>query len=78
MLILIVRTDAVHLRHAEGSHSGLVRAPAKRLPDESWVESSNLSPSAIFLLHRNNCRLFASAYNYEFDYVEVFGNILGY
>jgi hypothetical protein len=30
----------------EGSHSGLVRAPAKRLPWETGVEGSNPSPSA--------------------------------
>ncbi len=32
----------------EGSHSGLVRAPAKRLPYESGVVGSNPAPSAIF------------------------------
>ena len=31
----------------EGSHSGLVRAPAKRLPWVTGVEGSNPSPSAI-------------------------------
>jgi ribosomal protein S18 acetylase RimI-like enzyme len=31
----------------EGSHRGLVRAPAKRLPRETGVEGSNPSPSAI-------------------------------
>jgi hypothetical protein len=30
----------------EGSHSGLVRAPAKRLPWVTGVEGSNPSPSA--------------------------------
>ncbi len=34
------------LNHREGSHSGLVRAPAKRLPWETGVEGSNPSPSA--------------------------------
>ncbi len=33
---------------AEGSHSGLVRAPAKRLPRVTGVGSSNLPPSASF------------------------------
>jgi hypothetical protein len=32
--------------NVEGSHSGLVRAPAKRLPWETGVEGSNPSPSA--------------------------------
>ena len=31
----------------EGSHSGLVRAPAKRLPWETGVVGSNPTPSAI-------------------------------
>ena len=34
-------------RAEEGSHSGLVRAPAKRLPWETGVEGSNPSPSAM-------------------------------
>jgi hypothetical protein len=38
----------------EGSHSGLVRAPAKRLPYESGVGSSNLPPSAILASNKYN------------------------
>jgi hypothetical protein len=34
---------------AEGSHSGLVRAPAKRLSRETGIEGSNPSPSAILM-----------------------------
>ena len=34
----------------EGSHSGLVRPPAKRLPYESGVPGSNPGPSAILAL----------------------------
>ena len=46
----IVKTGGMqynYLETAEGSHSGLVRAPAKRLPWVTGVEGSNPSPSAI-------------------------------
>ena len=39
----------IYLRVTEGSHSGLVRAPAKRLPCESRVVGSNPTPSATLL-----------------------------
>jgi hypothetical protein len=39
-----------YLETAEGSHSGLVRAPAKRLPWVTGVEGSNPSPSAITIM----------------------------
>ncbi len=45
---------------AEGSHSGLVRAPAKRLPDESWVRSSNLLPSARLASNIDSSNAFTS------------------
>ncbi len=34
------------INRAEGSHSGLVRPPAKRLPGETGILGSNPSPSA--------------------------------
>lgn len=36
--------------YPEGSHSGLVRAPAKRLPYVSGVAGSNPAPSAIDII----------------------------
>ena len=33
----------------EGSHRGLVRAPAKRLSGETWIVGSNPTPSAIII-----------------------------
>jgi SAM-dependent methyltransferase len=42
---------------AEGSHSGLVRAPAKRLPWVTGVEGSNPSPSA-----SRNCAMAKAGY----------------
>ena len=40
----------------EGSHSGLVRAPAKRLGGEIPLVGSNPTPSAIFQPCERTCR----------------------
>ena len=40
------RSEEGSLAAVEGSHSGLVRPPAKRLPRESGVKGSNPFPSA--------------------------------
>ena len=44
--IVNIQSYILVLQGREGSHSGLVRAPAKRLPWETGVEGSNPSPSA--------------------------------
>ena len=45
-MALLNRTDLL-----EGSHSGLVRPPAKRLPRVTGVKGSNPFPSANLILH---------------------------